>query len=219
MSDLTAALNPFRNTFESHLIAEIEQSGKLMHLEAGTVMLEPGGYVRFIPLLVSGSIKVFRQGGDGGEILLYYVFPKETCAMSLTCCMANQQSNVKVIAEEDTTIIAVPLSKSDEWFTQFPTWKQFIMQSYAHRFEELLKAIDGVAFFKVDERLHQYLIEKSNLFKSTIVQLSHQQIAEELNTSREVVSRMLKQLENRGLLTTGRNKITLHKSAFDKTLK
>ncbi|MFZ9943394.1 MAG: Crp/Fnr family transcriptional regulator, partial [Bacteroidia bacterium] len=189
------------------------------HLEAGTVMLEPGGYVRFIPLLVSGSIKVFRQGGDGGEILLYYVFPKETCAMSLTCCMANQQSNVKVIAEEDTTIIAVPLSKSDEWFTQFPTWKQFIMQSYAHRFEELLKAIDGVAFFKVDERLHQYLIEKSNLFKSTIVQLSHQQIAEELNTSREVVSRMLKQLENRGLLTTGRNKITLHKSAFDKTLK
>lgn len=217
MIELKEALKPFRDIFESHLVDEIEASAKLLHLDAGTIMLEPGSFVKFIPLLVQGSIKVFRQGGDDGEILLYYVFPKETCAMSLTCCVANQKSNVKVMAEEDTTIIAIPLSKSDEWFSQYPSWKQFIMQSYGHRFEELLKTIDGIAFFKVDERLHQYLIDKSNLLKSAVVQLSHQNIADELNTSREVVSRILKQLENQGLLTTGRNKITLHQTAFEKT--
>lgn len=219
MSELSVALNPFRNVFESHLVDEIVASAKLMHLDAGTVMLEPGSLVKFIPLLVSGSIKVFRQGGDGGEILLYYVLPMETCAMSLTCCVANQKSNVKVIAEEDTTIIAISLSDSDNWFAKYPTWKKFILQSYGHRFEELLKAIDGIAFHKVEERLHQYLIEKSFLFKSAVLQLSHQQIAEELNTSREVVSRILKQLDMRGILSTGRNKITLLESAFEKTLK
>ncbi len=183
-----------------------------MHLEAGSVMLEPGGYVKFIPLIVKGSIKVFRQGSDGGEILLYYVYPLETCAVSLTCCVANQKSNVKVNAEEDTTLLSVPISKSDDWFARFPSWKQFIMKTYSHRFDELLRAIDGIAFHKVDERLYNYLLEKSSLLKSPLIQVSHQQIAEELNTSREVISRLLKQLEGRGLLTMGRNKLTLHLS-------
>ncbi|MFN5224058.1 MAG: Crp/Fnr family transcriptional regulator [Bacteroidota bacterium] len=212
MSEISIALRPFNSIFESLLMDEIEKSSKLLHLEAGTVMLEPGSYVKFIPLLVNGSIKVFRQGSDGGEILLYYVYPLETCAVSLTCCVANQKSNVKVIAEEDTTILSIPMSKSDDWFARFPSWKQFIMQTYSHRFEELLKAIDGIAFHKVDERLYNYLLEKSTLLKSSIIQVSHQQIAEELNTSREVVSRLLKQLEGRGLLTMGRNKLTLNLS-------
>lgn len=212
MSEISTALQPFSSLFESLLIDEIEKSSKLLHLEAGSVMLEPGGYVKFIPLIVNGSIKVFRQGSDGGEILLYYVYPLETCAVSLTCCVANQKSNVKVIAEEDTTLLSVPISKSDDWFARFPSWKQFIMKTYSHRFDELLRAIDGIAFHKVDERLYNYLLEKSSLLKSPLIQVSHQQIAEELNTSREVISRLLKQLEGRGLLTMGRNKLTLHLS-------
>ncbi|MFN5324310.1 MAG: Crp/Fnr family transcriptional regulator [Bacteroidota bacterium] len=210
MSEISEALSPFRSLFESHLMDEMEQSGKLMHLDAGTIILEPGSYVKFIPLLVKGSIKVLRQGNDANEILLYYVEPGETCAMSLTCCVSNQKSNVKAIAEEDTTMISLPVNKSDEWMTTYPSWKSFIMQTYRNRFEELLKAIDGIAFQKVDERLHHYLVEKSKLLKSSEIQISHQQIAEELNSSREVISRLLKQLELKGLVSLGRNKISLN---------
>jgi CRP/FNR family transcriptional regulator len=178
-------------------------------------MLEPGSYVKSIPLLVKGSIKVLRQGNDANEILLYYVSPMETCAMSLTCCVSNQKSNVKAITEEDAVLISLPVSKSDEWMATYPSWKQFIMQTYRNRFEELLKAIDGIAFHKVDERLLKYLVEKSNLLKTSEINISHQQIAEELNSSREVISRLLKQLEQRGILTVGRNRITLHKPEIE----
>jgi CRP/FNR family transcriptional regulator len=130
--------------------------------------------------------------------------------MSLTCCVSNQKSNVKAIAEEDTTMISLPVNKSDEWMATYPSWKSFIMQTYRNRFEELLKAIDGIAFQKVDERLHHYLLEKSKLLKSSEIQISHQQIAEELNSSREVISRLLKQLELKGLVSLGRNKISLN---------
>ncbi len=215
MNEISDALAPFRSIFEGQLIAEMEQHGRLLNLPAGTVMLEPGSYVKSIPLLVKGSIKVLRQGNDANEILLYYVSPMETCAMSLTCCVSNQKSNVKAITEEDTLLISLPVSKSDEWMAAFPSWKQFIMQTYRNRFEELLKAIDGIAFHKVDERLLHYLIEKSNLLKTSEINISHQQIAEELNSSREVISRLLKQLEQRGLVSVGRNRITLHKSEIE----
>lgn len=215
MSEISDALAPYRSIFEGQLIAEMEQHGKLLNLPSGTVMLEPGSYVKSIPLLVKGSIKVLRQGNDANEILLYYVSPMETCAMSLTCCVSNQKSNVKAITEEDAVLISLPVSKSDEWMATYPSWKQFIMQTYRNRFEELLKAIDGIAFHKVDERLLKYLVEKSNLLKTSEINISHQQIAEELNSSREVISRLLKQLEQRGILTVGRNRITLHKPEIE----
>ncbi|MEY3344127.1 MAG: hypothetical protein RL090_1811 [Bacteroidota bacterium] len=215
MNEISSALAPYRSIFEGQLIAEMEIHGKLMNLPAGTVMLEPGSYVKSIPLLVKGSIKVMRQGADANEILLYYVSPMETCAMSLTCCVSNQKSNVKAVAEEDTVLVSLPVAKSDEWMSAYPSWKQFIMQTYRNRFEELLKTIDGIAFHKVDERLYKYLIEKSNLLKTHEINISHQQIAEELNSSREVISRLLKQLEQRGVLSVGRNRITIHKSEIE----
>lgn len=215
MSEISDALAPFRSIFEGQLITEMEQDGKLLNLPAGTVMLEPGSYVKSIPLLVKGSIKVLRQGNDANEILLYYVSPMETCAMSLTCCVSSQKSNVKAITEEDTQLISLTASKSDEWMAAYPSWKQFIMQTYRNRFEELLKAIDGIAFHKVDERLFHYLVDKSNLLKTSEITISHQQIAEELNSSREVISRLLKQLEQRGLVSVGRNRIILHKSEIE----
>ncbi|MFM7078312.1 MAG: Crp/Fnr family transcriptional regulator [Bacteroidota bacterium] len=215
MTEISNALSPYRPIFEGQLIAEMEHHGKLMNLPAVTVMLEPGSYVKSIPLLVKGSIKVMRQGADANEILLYYVSPMETCAMSLTCCVSNQKSNVKAVAEEDTLLVSLSVAKSDEWMSTYPSWNQFIMQTYRNRFEELLKTIDGIAFHKVDERLYKYLIEKSNLLKTHEINISHQQIADELNSSREVISRLLKQLEQRGILTAGRNRITIHKSELE----
>jgi CRP/FNR family transcriptional regulator, anaerobic regulatory protein len=210
MSAITELLvkSELRNLFEKNLLGEIEQSGSVTTVEEGEVIIEPGQYIKVIPILISGNLKIIRQDSEG-EILLYYIGPGETCAMSLTCCMAHQQSRIKAIAEEKTTMIVIPVQKMEEWMQHYNTWNQFIMQTYSARFDELLRTIDNISFKKVDERLLDYLKSKSEINKSAVLQVSHQQIAEELNSSREVISRLLKQLEKKGLVTLGRNRIEL----------
>lgn len=198
-----------RNVFEKELLEEISEIGKVVEVKAGDIIIDNGQYIKFIPILLSGTIKVIRQDDKDGEILLYYVGSNETCAMSLTCCMAHQKSRIRAVAEEDTTMITVPLAKMEEWMVKYISWKNFVMQTYSARFDELLKTIDGIAFHKVDERLIQYLKEKASLSGNHTVSVSHQQIAEELNSSREVISRLLKQLEQRGVVQLGRNKIEI----------
>jgi CRP/FNR family transcriptional regulator len=171
--------------------------------------MDTGQYIKSIPLLLSGSIKIIRQDDTDGEILLYYVGSNETCAMSLTCCMAHQKSRIRAIAEEDTEMITVPVEKMDEWMIKYESWKNFVMQTYNARFDELLRTIDSIAFQKVDERLENYLKSKGELTESKLLVVSHQQIAEELNSSREVISRLLKHLEKNGKIKLGRNKIEL----------
>ena len=199
----------FRNIFEKDLLDEISETGKLTFVKAGDVIIDSGQYIKSIPLIVSGTIKVLRMDDDGGEILLYYVKGNETCAMSLTCCMAHQKSRIKAVAEEDTEMIVLPVGKMEEWMVKYNSWKNFVMQTYSARFDELLQTIDSVAFHKVDERLEKYLRDKSTVSGERILSVSHQQIAEELNSSREVISRLLKQLENNGSIKLGRNKIEL----------
>ncbi len=201
--------NKFRNIFEKDLLEEIDSIGKLVNVNAGDIIMDTGQYIKFIPILLSGNIKIIRQDDNGGEILLYYVGSNETCAMSLTCCLAHQKSRIKAVAEEETTMITLPVDKMEEWMVKYPSWKNFVMQTYSARFDELLKTIDGIAFHRVDERLEKYLKEKAALSESSIINVSHQQIAEELNSSREVISRLLKQLERNGGIKLGRNKIEL----------
>ena len=192
----------FKNIFEKELLDELQAIGKPVNVKAGQ-------YIKFIPLLLSGSIKIIRQDDTDGEILLYYVGSNETCAMSLTCCMAHQKSRIRAIAEEDTEMITVPVEKMDEWMIKYESWKNFVMQTYNARFDELLRTIDSIAFQKVDERLENYLKSKAELTESKLLVVSHQQIAEELNSSREVISRLLKHLEKNGKIKLGRNKIEL----------
>lgn len=198
---------------EPALLDQIWEKGREMNLSPGDELMRPGSYIKAIPLLVEGRIRISRQDGEGGEVLLYFLSGSQTCAMSLSCCMADQKSSVLAIVEEQTQLLMIPVAYLDQWMTQFPSWKAFIMQTYAMRFNELLKAFDAVAFLRMDERLIQYLAGRRKAEGTHILQLSHQDIAQELHTSREVISRLLKRLEHDGQLKLGRNRIELSQTA------
>ncbi|HQV79176.1 MAG TPA: Crp/Fnr family transcriptional regulator [Chitinophagales bacterium] len=202
----------FNEIFEPALIKELKSKSTFLTANAGDIILDYGDTVRQIPIILKGSIKVSRTDDDGRELLLYYVNPKESCAMTFTCCMQQHASEIKAVAEDDVEMLAVPISVMDQWLVKFPSWKSFVMRTIQHRFNELLKAIDQIAFQKLDERLITYLKEKSKATSSSLINLSHQQIADDLATSRVVVSRLLKNLENENKLLLYRNQIKLLKA-------
>lgn len=202
----------YPNIAEPALQEEISHAGKLLEFKAGEVIMDFGAYVKQIPLIISGSVKVSREGDDGSEIFLYYLRPGESCTMSFTCCMMNKKSEIRTQAEEDTMLIAIPIRFMDEWMSRFQSWKNFVMSTYDVRMKELIRTIDEIAFKKMDERLLNYLSKKAQVSGSTIIQATHQEIAYDLNASREAISRLLKQLEYDGLVKLGRNKIELVRS-------
>lgn len=204
----------FENTFEPALLEEIYQFGALSNFKEGDVIIDYGKYIRMMPIVVKGTIKVFRMDDSGNEILLYYLSSNESCSMAYSCCMEAKKSEVKAIAEDDGELIAIPHLKMEEWLCKYPSWKKYIMRSFNERFLELLKSIESIAFHKLDERLISYLKEKQRLSGSSVIKASHYLIADELATSRVVVSRLLKHLENDGKILLYRNEIKLLKE-FD----
>jgi len=199
----------FMHVFEQELLKELEEKATHISVKEGGIILDIGQTVRVIPIVLSGTLKISRIDDNGHELLLYYVSPKESCAMSFTCCMQQFASEVKAVAEDDVEFLAIPISAMDEWMMKYPTWKSFVMKTIRARFNELLKAIDQLAFQKLDERLIHYLKEKSNAMGSSLINLSHEQIANELASSREVISRLLKKLENDKKVLLYRNQIKL----------
>jgi len=199
----------FGQLFEPELIEEFKKKGEFISLKAGEVLINVGQTVRQMPIIISGTIKVSRIDDEGRELLLYYVNPSESCAMSFTCCMQHHPSEIKAEAEEDVEMLAVPVTMMDEWMQKYSSWKNFVMKTIHNRFNEMLKAIDQIAFQKLDERLVHYLKEKSKVTGSALINLSHEQIANELATSRVVISRLLKKLENDKKLLLYRNQIKL----------
>ncbi len=194
---------------ELALKEEITKHGRIMTFEAGKVIMNYGGYIRLVPLVVEGSIKVLREDEGGHELFLYYLNPGETCSMSFSCCMTQRKSDIKTISEDKTRLIAIPVEYVDRWMTQYPSWKNFVMNTYDSRMRELIKTIDSIAFQKMDERLLRYLRKKAAVVSSNIITATHQEIALDLNASREAISRLLKQLEKTGIVMLGRNKIEL----------
>ena len=164
-----------------------------------------------MPLLLRGAIKVMREDPDEGELLLYFIERGDTCAMTLTCCMGNSKSDIRAIAETDGTVLMIPIEKMEEWMTKYHSWRNFVINSYNNRLKEMLVAIDNLAFMKMEDRILNYLIEKSKLTDTTTLNTTHQDIANDLNTSRVVVSRILKKLENE-------NQIKLNRKSIDLTL-
>ena len=199
----------FQHIFEPELLAEIATKGKEVTLHEGEVLLDIGQTVKSIPLLIKGSLKVTRTDENGRELLLYYINANESCAMTFTCCMQQYPSEIKATVENDVSLIAIPTTVVDEWMMKFPTWKSFVMRTIRSRFRELLETIDQVAFQKLDERLVHYLKEKSKTTGSSLINLSHEQIAQEMASSREVISRLLKKLENDKKVILYRNQIKL----------
>lgn len=175
----------------------------------GEVILQEHAYVRVIPIVTVGSIRVMRQDEEGREILLYYIRPGESCIMSFLGGIHHDQSKVTAIAEEATEILFIPVDKVPELIEHYPQWLSYIFRLYHKRFEELLDVVNSVAFKKMDERLLDFIRKKSAVANDKTLHLTHEQIATELGTARVVVSRLLKQMEHEGLLKLGRNKIVL----------
>lgn len=212
--DITFLHQQFGKLFEGHLLEELAQVGNYMEVEEGFVLMRPEGYIRSVPILLSGSVKIMRADADGREALLYYLGGLDSCAMSLTCCIDRKQSEITAIADEKTRLIAIPVEKVEEWVCKYPSWKHFVFMTYQKRFEDLLGAIDQIAFHKLDERLLGLLNRKMKQCGCTTFTITHEELGQELATSREVTSRLLKQLERLGKVKLSRNKIELLAAAI-----
>lgn len=199
----------FTPYFEEDLLEEIARVGIIRHAAENERIIEVGSYLRSMPLLVSGAIKVLREDENGDELLLYFLEPGDTCAMSLTCCLGHKKSEIRAVAELDTTLIMIPVQKMEEWMGKYRSWRNFVLESYHTRLMEMLDSIDSIAFLKMDERLVKYLRDKQNIGKSPVINSTHQEIAYEMNTSRVVISRLLKKLELMGKIILRRNSIEI----------
>ena len=199
----------YGHLFEDALLNEINQFGTFKDIPEGYQLIDTGQYIKSMPLLISGAIKIMRDDDDGDELLLYFLESGDTCAMTLTCCLGNTKSEIRAIAELDTKLIMVPIGKMEEWTGKYKSWRNFVFESYHNRLMEMLETLDSIAFLKMDERLLKYLKDKSNITKDHVIYSTHQEIAYELHTSRVVISRLLKKLENQGKIELNRNNIKI----------
>ncbi|WP_396142471.1 Crp/Fnr family transcriptional regulator [Flavobacterium sp.] len=195
--------------FEEALIDEIVKVAAFKEFKADDYLIEIGDYIKTMPLLVNGAIKILREDENGDELLLYFLERGDTCAMTLTCCMGQAKSRIRAIAETDGSLLMIPVEKMEDWLTKYKTWRNFVFDSYNVRLMEMLEAIDTLAFMNLDERLYKYLTDKAKVIGNTEIQNTHQEIAYEMHTSRVVISRLLKALEIEGKIKLHRNKIEI----------
>jgi CRP/FNR family transcriptional regulator len=207
--DFSALLDQYFPQFENQLKEEILECAELRTLSPDALMLDIGQRMEVIPLIVSGSVKVFREDEHDHELFLYYLGPGEACAVTMVCSAREGFSKVLAIPEEETQVIEIPLAKLDHWIPKYKSWYHFVMDTNQVRFEELLRVVDGIAFHRMDERLIEYLEKNAAFSHNAIVHKTHLQIAQELNSSREVITRLLKKLEQRGVVRVNRNQIEL----------
>ncbi|MTG98452.1 MULTISPECIES: Crp/Fnr family transcriptional regulator [Myroides] len=206
-----AIRNKYRHTFEEKLLDEIIEVSTIKDFKEGEILMEIGEYIKKIPLLLSGAIKIIREDQREGEIVLYFIEEGDTCAMTLTCCLGETKSQVRSIAERDGSVVLVPVGKMDEWLVKYKSWRNFVLNSYNNRMNEMLTAIDSLAFLNMEERLCNLLRNKAKIYNSRFINNTHQELADELNTSRVVISRILKTLENEGIIQLNRKYIELLK--------
>jgi CRP/FNR family transcriptional regulator len=200
----------YGHLFESELLNEILSIGEYKKVTEGIELIDIGSNIKFMPLVISGAIKILREDENGDELVLYFIEQGDTCAMTITCCLGQSKSKIRAVAERDTEIIMIPVQMIAEWMNKYPSWQNFILQSYHERMQELLEAIDTIAFLNMDERLLKYLKDKAMVNRNEVISVTHKEIANDLHTSRVVVSRLLKALEIKGEITLNRNQITVH---------
>ena len=193
--------------FEEELLNEIEAAGKCKLIKQGERLLDIGQDIKVMPLLFSGAIKILREDEQGDELLLYFIEKGDTCAMTFSCCMGTGKSEIRAVAESDTELLLIPIEKMDEWMAKYQSWRVFILDSYHSRMTELLETIDTLAFMKMDERLMKYLKDRAMVTNDDVIYSTHQDVAQDLHTSRVVVSRLLKSLEKEGRIELSRNHI------------
>ena len=200
--------NTYNFIFEDALMHEILEVSKIYDFKEGDIIIDFGENIKNMPLMLSGAIKILREDFDEGELLLYFIEKGDTCAMTMACCLGDTKSEIRAVAETDVKLIMIPVNKMEEWLGKYKSWRNFVFNSYNNRLKEMLSAIDNLAFMNMDERLLNYLFDKAKINKSNEIQSTHQEIAYDLHTSRVVISRLLKALENEG-------RIRLHRASIE----
>lgn len=197
--------------FEPELIKTLSEDAVVKSFKTGEVIIRTGQYIQNTMLVLSGKIKIYREDDEGNEFFMYYIHPGQACAISLICAAKMETSKILAKAVEDAEVLMLPLNAMEKWMSKYRSWYEFVVNTYRNRFEELLSVLDQVAFRSMDERLEFYLRRHIDNNGSNLIQLSHQEIANELNSSREVVSRLLKKMEQRGMVKLHRNSIEMIK--------
>ena len=200
----------YGSSFEEPLLEEIHKEGTYYEFKPGHVLIEVGDRVEYMPILLSGAIKIMRHDEQNDEIFLYYIEKGDTCVMSVSCCLALTKSEIRAVVETTVTMLMVPISMMEDWLLKYKSWRNFVFDSYQRRFHELLESFDAVAFMKLDDRIYKYIEEKAQVNQSNVIQITHQQIAKDMHTSRVVISRLLKKMEKLGQISLYRNHIRLN---------
>jgi CRP/FNR family transcriptional regulator len=193
---------------DKKLLDEINRYTRIKSVPKDFTLIRPGDEIVFLPIVRKGVLRIVRQGSDGRDIFLYHLYPGQTCAMAINCCQTHKKSMVKAIAEDDTEIMQVPVNQIEEWF-KYPEWKAYINNTYGTRFAELIEVIDLIAFSSMDKQVLHYLEERAKASNTKALYITHQQIADELHTHREAISRLLRTMEQKELVKLGRNTIEL----------
>jgi len=193
---------------DSGLIAEINVQSRKKKLAKEEVLIVPGDELIFVPIVLSGVLRIIREDEEGREVFLYHLYPSQTCAMAVNCCQSGKKSMVKAIAEDETEVLLMPANLIGQLF-KYHEWKTYINQTYSSRFAELIEVIDLIAFNNLDKKILNYLEKKKEALNTSVLSITHQQIASELNTHREAVSRLLRSMEQKGIVKLGRNTIEL----------
>lgn len=197
--------------FEDELIQEIASVSKLHIFKEREILIDFGDYIKRMPLLINGALKILREDFDEGELLLYFIEKGDTCAMTMACCLGHTKSEIRAIAETDGTVIMIPVEKMEEWLGKYKSWRVYVFNSYNNRLKEMLSAIDHLAFMNMNDRLLAYIYEKAKINKTNSIHSTHQEIADDLHTSRVVISRLLKAFEKEGKIRLNRASIELLK--------
>lgn len=193
-------------SFETELLTELSEKGSVNEFKAGDTLVKKGQYFRSALIVLEGLVKIYRQDEEGNEFFIYYLEPAQACALSMVCASRQETSEITAVAIKDTLVLTIPFNVMEEWMTRFRSWNNYVLSNYRQRFEELLITLDHVAFRNMDERLEFYLKNQASKLGNTL-QLTHQQIAEDLNSSREVISRLLKTMEKNKRLVLHRSHI------------
>jgi len=200
MPDMKAILQKYFPSFEPALTDQLAQTGELREFPAGEMLMKTGQYFRSTMLIIEGLVKVYREDEEGNEFFIYHLQPGQACALSMICAAKHESSQIMAKTAAATTVISIPLEYMDAWMNQYKSWYYFVLESYRNRMEEMLLTIDQIAFRNMDERIVFYLKQHQQTLHSNHIHLSFTQIAQELNSSREVISRLMKKLSDKGLL-------------------
>lgn len=195
--------------FEENLLEEIANVSIYKKFKEDDIIIDVNSYMVAIPLIISGAIKILREDKDGDELVLYYIEKGDTCAMTLSCCMGETKSKIKAVAETDVTLLMIPKNKMSEWLSKYKSWQEYILASYHSRLNEFIDAVDSIAFLNMNDRLLKYLKDKAMVIGNDVLNVTHLQIANDLHTSRVVISRLLKALEKQSKIELRRNQIKI----------